>query len=232
MTASLGILVAAGGASRRFGGSPKLLAPLRGRPLFCHCLLTFAAAFPEAPIIVAVPADLQERFRSAAAECLPEAAMAHVAFVVGGGTRTESVGLALEHLRAHAAVLPAYVAVHDAARPYVTAATVQRCLDALEADASLDGVLAGRPCTDTIHTVDEAGLLVGTPPRNALRTAETPQVFRIEILIKAYAAYAAHLPSSLPTDEADLVLRSGPCRLAVVVPEEANPKITYAADLP
>jgi len=228
---SLGIIVAAAGLSRRFGDFPKLLELLQGKPLFCHCLLTFTDAFPEARIAVAVPATLLERFREAAAACLPNTALPRILFVVGGDSRTESVRLAMEALLAHGAA-PTFLAVHDAARPYCTAATLQRCLEALTADGSLNGVIAGRPCTDTIHTVDAAGLLTGTPPRVSLRAAETPQVFRTEALLCAYAAYAAKPSLPLPTDEADLVLRAGPCRLAVVVPDEANPKVTYAADLP
>ncbi len=232
MSASLGILIAAAGASRRFGEIPKLLEPLRGTPLFCHCLQTFGHAFPEAQIVVAVPADLQGRFQTAAADCLPKAALKRIVFTAGGETRTESVRLALTHLLSIVAVPPALVAVHDAARPYITADALKKCVAALETDASLDGALVGRPCTDTVHTVDEAGLVSGTPPRAFLCAAETPQLFRTEVLLCAYAAYAAKPSLPLPTDEADLVLRSGPRRIAVVMTGEANPKITYAADLP
>jgi 2-C-methyl-D-erythritol 4-phosphate cytidylyltransferase len=181
---------------------------------------------------MAVPAALLERFRTAAFAHLPEAICPRLSFAVGGTTRTESINLALKSLLSRTSAPPAFVAVHDAARPYVTADALKKCLGRLKADASLDGALVGRPCTDTVHTVDEAGLVIGTPPRAALCAAETPQVFRTEALLCAYAAYAAKPSLPLPTDEADLVLRSGPRRIAVVMTGEANPKITYATDLP
>ena len=148
-------------------------------------------------MIVAVPAD-----RAAPPD-----------FVAGGATRSESVRLALD-----AAPEATVFVVHDAARPLVTAGLVRRCIDALD---GFDGVIAAVPVTDTVKEVEE-GEIVRTPDRARLWAAQTPQVFRADVLRQA--------ASGAGTDDASLVEAAGG-RVRVVEGAPENFKVTRPLDV-
>ena len=225
----LAFIIAAGGASRRFGGEPKLLRQLDGIPLFCHCLLTFADAAPDAPMVLAAPQELLQRFSQAAQASLPAQLQRRLRIVPGGSSRSESIWHALQHLQASPDGLPELIAIHDAARPYCTAETLAKCLDALAQEAALQGVVASHPCTDTIHTVTAEGIITGTPERATLWCAETPQIFRSNALLDAYLH--GDWRTTQPTDDAQLMQLAGHTRIAVIHSTAPNGKITYITDL-
>ena len=79
------------------------------------------------------------------------------------------------------------VGIHDGARPLVTCDEITRTVDALAADAELAGAVLGVPTTDTIKVVDENGIVIATPDRRTIWRAQTPQIFRWEALLDAYA---------------------------------------------
>ena len=155
--------------------------------------------------------------------------------VDGGATRSQSVANAL------AAVGTELVAIHDAARPLVTAELVESVVATLVADPEADGAIAATPVTDTIkrardehllpfdaHRVNNAAEVVETVDRGALWAAQTPQVFRVEALRRALEADLAQVEAA--TDEAMLVEAAAGRVLIHPSPAE-NLKVTTPTDL-
>jgi len=120
------------------------------------------------------------------------------------------------------------IGIHDGARPLVTCAELQRAMDALAADTTLDGAVPAVPSVDTVKIVDERGIVVGTPERGRLFQAQTPQVFRRQILMNAYAQTDDILAAA--TDDAFLVEGIGG-RVILVEGSPENFKITDRTDL-
>lgn len=206
--ANLLIIAAAGMGSRLGRSEPKALVPLLGRPLISWTLDALAAvAF--AGQRVAVPPGRENRFEAAIG--------GSAGIVTGGHTRSESVRRAFESLDAGPADL---VCVHDAARPFVTAAETRSVLDAAEATGA---AIAGIPVVDTLKRV-EGNRIVSTVDREGLFAAATPQVFRGDLLARAFEA------TSDATDEAALVEELG--AIVVVVPiSRLSFKVTTPEDL-
>ena len=119
--------------------------------------------------------------------------------VLGGADRQESVcrGLAATNPEAD------YVAIHDGARPLVTADVIARTLESAQTFGS--GV-AAVALKDTVKRVDEDSVVVDTPPRDKLRAVQTPQTFEAGLIRKAHAAYAL---GERATDDAALAERMG-----------------------
>ena len=188
-----------------------------GRPLIAWCLDAFAAAESVGAVVIAVPPGHEPEF----------AALAPGAVVVAGGkTRSQSVGAALEHVESE------LVAVHDAARPLVTAGLVDTLVARLAAHPDASGVIAAAPLADTVKRatgIDPESLTVaGTESREHLWAAQTPQVFRTDELRVAHAADPARAASA--TDDAALVEAQGGTVLILEAPAR-NLKITTPADL-
>jgi 2-C-methyl-D-erythritol 4-phosphate cytidylyltransferase len=196
-------IIPAGGSGERLGADrPKAFVVCAGRPLVDWSIEVLASVCER--VVVAVPPGYEEG---------PDR-------VTGGPSRSASVRNALA-----AAPEATVVVVHDAARPLVTAELVQRCLAALD---GLDGAIAAAPVTDTIHTVDPGAVIASTPPRSALWAAQTPQVFRADILRRALATDDSTLAAA--TDDAALVVAVGG-RVRVVESPTGNVKVTTENDL-
>ncbi len=209
--ASVTAVIAAAGSGERLGaGGPKAFVPLAGRPLVEWSIAAMRAAAGVRSIVVACPPghvhDLGD---------------SDLGVVDGGATRSQSVANAL------AAVGTELVAIHDAARPLVTAALVEDVVATLVADPEADGAIAGVPVTDTIKRV-EGRLIEGTVDRDALWAAQTPQVFRVEALRRALAADPAQVEAA--TDEATLVEAAGG-RVLIHPASPRNLKVTTPLDL-
>jgi 2-C-methyl-D-erythritol 4-phosphate cytidylyltransferase len=212
-------LVLAAGRGERLGHPlPKGFVPLAGRPLLWHALAAMEAVAEIDRVVPVIPAGALGRYRTAIAGAPGLRKLAEP--VVGGRERQDS-------LRAGVAALPpgtTLVAVHDAARPCVRPDAVRRVIAAARAEGA---AILAVPVRDTIKRV-VAGLVVETPPRAECWAAQTPQVFRVEILRAALAK--AEAEGLLGTDDAQLVEALG---VAVrVVPGDAdNLKITGPEDL-
>jgi len=212
-------LVLGAGRGERLGHAlPKAFVPLAGRPLLAHALDALAAT-PEIDLVVPViPADARERFAEVAAALRCGEKLAAPA--IGGAERQDSVAAGL-------AVLPADIAlvvVHDAARPLVRPADVTRVVgEAGRCGAALLAV----PVGDTIKRVRD-GRIVETPARAECWAAQTPQVFRVELLREALAKAAAE--RRIGTDCAQLVEALG-VPVHVVEGDPGNRKVTRAEDL-
>jgi 2-C-methyl-D-erythritol 4-phosphate cytidylyltransferase len=210
-----GVVVAAAGAGLRMGTgvTRKQYLELAGSPVLLRSLAAFLA-HPSCRWVVAVlpPEDAADP---------PLSLPGDVALVPGGTTRSESVRAGLAALPAEADL----VLVHDAARPLVTRAVVDRVLDAA---ALGSGAVPAVPVTDTLKRVRDDGLVVETVDRSALWAAQTPQGFPRRMLLHAYDA--ALREGWVATDDAALVERSGG-RVVVVVGDPHNIKITRPEDL-
>ena len=185
--AQLLLIVAAGSGSRLGRGEPKALVPLAGRPMLSWALDAFLPLAFARVVITAPPDRVGEfsRIVGAAARVVP-----------GGDSRSESVRRGVE------ALAPAdgdVVAIHDAARPFVTATEIQAVL---RAAAQTGAAIAATPMVDTVKRTS-AGRVVETVDRDGLFGAATPQAFRAEVIRRAIAA------GGEATDEAALCERLG-----------------------
>ena len=212
----LGVIIAAGGSSQRYGDADKLTEMLDGIPVFAHSIKKFAAVIPGGSIVVAVHRDNIERYKLLAEKYLPGV---FLHWTAGGATRTQSVKNAL-------AMLPescSLVAVHDAARPLATADLLLRVAEAAE---RCGGAIAASKVVDSLKLGDDGNMILRSVPREAVWRAETPQVFNVEKFKKAYAA----LGDELCTDDAEVMKLAG-CQVALVETGFPNFKLTAPADM-
>ncbi|HEY1209114.1 MAG TPA: 2-C-methyl-D-erythritol 4-phosphate cytidylyltransferase [Terracidiphilus sp.] len=216
------ILPAAGLGTRMAGPQPKQFLILDGLPILIHSLRAFASVERVTAIYVAVRKPEMERVQAQIAEY---GFASQVRVVEGGDSRQESVSHALEALPAQPDDI---VLVHDAVRPLIDAATIDRTIDAvLEHGAAIVGL----PAVDTIKQVERTAhgaLITSTIPREFIVQAQTPQGFRVGLLRKAFAE--AIEDGFVGTDEASLLERAGQ-PVAVVHGSPVNLKITQPGDL-
>lgn len=209
----LGVVLCAAGRSLRMGGTDKIDYMLGGKPVHrwaAECLL----AYPQTTeLVIVVPAEKQAVFAAM------YASDARVKVCTGGATRQESVA---NGVRALGEV--DLVAVHDGARPFLR----QDLIDAVcHAAMEVGGAIPAVPVTDTIHVTRE-GLAVATPERSTLSAAQTPQIFRREIMLDVLRRVKEEHLSV--TDDCSATVACGyACR---IVPGSAdNMKITSPLDL-
>jgi 2-C-methyl-D-erythritol 4-phosphate cytidylyltransferase len=175
------LLVAAGAGERLREERPKAFVGLGELPLLAEPLRRLDESDWIDAIVVAVPAGWEEPAILLAEEL---SATKVVAAVTGGATRAESVRAALAEVPEEALV----VLVHDAARPLVGDAVIERVLAPLS--EGWDGVVPGLPVADTVKTVD-GDRVTGTLDRGALVAVQTPQAFLAPKLREAYAGELA-----------------------------------------
>jgi len=204
------------------GPQPKQFLYLDGVPILIHSLRAFAAVDRVTGIYVAVRKTEIERVEAQVAE-YGFSGKVHV--VEGGDNRQESVVHAL-------AAVPAgpddIVLVHDAVRPLIDTATIDRTIDAV---AQFGAAIVGLPAVDTIKQVERTAhgaLITATIPREFVVLAQTPQGFRFGVLQKAMADATAD--GFVGTDEASVIERAG-LPVAVVHGSQVNLKITQPGDL-
>lgn len=140
----------------------------------------------------------------------------------GGGTRAQTVLNTLEAMRSEVAE-DDWILVHDAARPGLTLPLLNQLLDELEND-EVGGLLA-LPLADTLKQSNADVRVEKTIPREGLWQAQTPQMFRFNLLHKALSGF-----DGAPTDEAQAVEALG-LQPKLVVGSLRNMKITYPQDL-
>ncbi len=216
------ILPAAGLGTRMAGPQPKQFLSLDGVPILIHSLRAFAAVKRVTAIYVAVRKPEVERVEAEIAE-YGFGGRVHV--VEGGDNRQESV---VNALAAVPAVADDIVLVHDAVRPLIDTATIDRTIDAV---AEYGAAIVGLPAVDTIKQVERTAhgaLITATIPREFIVLAQTPQGFRYGLLKKAMTEATAD--GFVGTDEASVIERAG-LPVAVVHGSQVNLKITQPGDL-
>ncbi|HEV2135195.1 MAG TPA: 2-C-methyl-D-erythritol 4-phosphate cytidylyltransferase [Terracidiphilus sp.] len=216
------ILPAAGLGTRMAGPQPKQFLALDGIPILIHSLRAFASVKRVTEIYVAVRKPEMERVEAQISE---HGFARRVHVVEGGEKRQESVANALASLQAADDDI---VLVHDAVRPLIDAATIERTIDAVSEHGA---AIVGLPAIDTIKQVERTAhgaVITSTIPREFIVLAQTPQGFRFGVLKAAFAEATAD--GFLGTDEASLVERAG-YPVAVVHGSQVNLKITQPGDL-
>jgi 2-C-methyl-D-erythritol 4-phosphate cytidylyltransferase len=209
------LLVAAGAGERLGIDRPKAFASLGGRPLLAESLDRLDRCPWVDAIVVAAPVGWEEPTILLAEEL---AATKVVSCVSGGATRADSVRAALADVPENALV----VLVHDAARPLLDDAVVERLLAPLA--EGFDGVVPAVPIPDTVKRVD-GSVVVETLDRDDLVGVQTPQAFLAPALRRAFDG-----DLSAATDCASLVERAGG-RVAVVDGDSRLMKVTTSSDL-
>lgn len=221
------VIVLAAGQGRRMGAAVnKVFLELAGEPVLLRSLRVFQQTAAVTQIVVAAaPGEADKVSALLAAGGITKAKTV----VEGGSTRLRSVAAALPYVSCTADL----VAVHDGARPLVSAADFQAVL-AAAADPGVVGAILAAPVTDTIKTIarpaeakpgEVIANIAGSPERELLWRALTPQVFAIEPLLEAYSRLDKDF-----TDDAALLAAAGG-EIALVWGSEENIKITTPLDL-
>lgn len=223
------MLIPAAGVGLRAGGAgPKQYQALAGRALVAHTLDAFRALGARLATLALVVAPEDERVAQALPDFpAPAAATGCTEWLLraGGATRADSVRQGLAALQARGASADDWVLVHDAARCLVTPAQIQSLIDAGRPDPV--GALLALPLPDTLKESDAQARVSATLPRERKWLAQTPQMFRIGLLVRALDA--AQQAGRVVTDEASAVEGLGLAPL--LVPGSArNFKITYPDD--
>jgi 2-C-methyl-D-erythritol 4-phosphate cytidylyltransferase len=216
-------ILLAGGDGNRFGPDlPKQFVRLAGEQILARSLRAIKAAGVDNIVVVANPNWLAET----QAVVVAEASTVPTRVVAGGATRNESTRNGLASLDA---APDDVIVVHDAVRPLVPIEVILRAIEPVASGAadSTDTVI---PSADTLVVV-EGGQVVEIPDRSRFRRGQTPQVFRHDVLVRAYDAAAAAGDMGA-TDDCSLVLRHVPgVRVLAVAGDEVNLKITTRIDL-
>jgi 2-C-methyl-D-erythritol 4-phosphate cytidylyltransferase/2-C-methyl-D-erythritol 2,4-cyclodiphosphate synthase len=213
---SVGVVIVAAGRGARLGAEvPKQFLDLGGRTILQRSVEAFDPHPAVDELVVVLPDDLVAVGPSLVSTTGP------CAFVAGGVRRQDSVRQGLERLSDGVDM----VLIHDAARPFVDAALVDRVIaEARETGAAVPAVQA----RDTVkHAESGAHLVSKTIPRDQVWLAQTPQGFRLDVLRAAVDGEAGGADA---TDEAMLVEQAGH-PVGLVTGDERNLKITTADDL-
>lgn len=197
---------------------PKPFLTLKGRTILERTLRVFLPLASLQQVIVATSGEFAAAARQILETVLPDEIAGQA--VIGGRERQHSIRNALDRTAEVDLVL-----VHDAVRPFVKLAHVEACC---RAASETGAALLGIPAKDTMKRVDEHRLVQQTPPRSSMWQAQTPQVFRKSLLVRAYEQ-AAH-DRFTGTDDASLVERLGEA-VKMVEGDRMNMKLTYPLDL-
>jgi len=207
-------------SAEKTGTSRKQFMLLEGSPILVHTVRKFAASDRVHEIVVAVRAEDIEWVGAMLAREVP----GRVRVVEGGNSRQQSVENALSALGPDTDL----VAVHDAVRPFIDLETIHKVLDeAAETGAAIVGVVP----VDTVKQVSRStgrARIRSTLPRDRLVLAQTPQVFRYDLLVRAFES--ARNDGFAGTDEASLVERLD-VEVNVVLGTDRNIKITKPGDM-
>ena len=208
-------LIVAGGTGTRAGGDmPKQYRRIGGVAVIARAFDALAAHPAIHGVHIVVGAGQEQLLDAALGERRP------ATITPGGATRRASVRAGLEAI---AVVPPTHVLIHDAARPFLPGAVIDRLIAALNATP---GAVPTLPVVDTLVRVDSAAL-GDTVSRDGLARVQTPQAFRFEAILAAHRDWSG---TAEPTDDAQVARQAG---LAVTaVPGDAMlDKLTHEADL-
>lgn len=208
-------IITCAGRGVRFGGN-KLLVKMNGVTVLEKTVREFVH-----PAVDEVVVTINPDYRDQYSEILIGRAGLPVTLVDGGEERFVSAMRGLE------ATTGSIICVHDGVRPFVNAELITRALDAgIEHGAAM----LGTPTVVQLKIVDDDEFITGSPDRSHSWLGQTPQVFRRELLEKAYALAVADKYARV-SDDADLVAQYTGHRVKIVHSEDYNIKITTRTDL-
>lgn len=214
-------IIAAAGTGERLGlKAPKAFVEMGGKPIIAHAIEVFQSSSRVDKIAVVIPSGFEVYCRDRVAVEYDFNKVSHIG--AGGARRQESIYIGLKMLINEGACL---VAVHDAARPLLSLDLLERTIDAAEV---FGAAIAALPMVDSLKCVESSDIISGTRPRQGLWRAQTPQVFRKDLLLKAHEA--ALSDGFFADDDSELVERLGH-KVRVVRGSPFNIKITTIEDV-
>jgi 2-C-methyl-D-erythritol 4-phosphate cytidylyltransferase len=216
--ATFAVILPAAGKSSRFGDIfyKKPFALLDGRPVWMYSAEKFSSRDDVKQMLIVISPEDREHFEE---KFGGNAAMLGIEIVEGGAERSDSVQAALARVRSDID----FVAIHDAARPCLTEDWIDRVFATAEQTGA---AILGTPVSSTLKRTAADKTIQETVPRDSLWEAQTPQVFRRQLLLDAYARRG----KEAATDDAQLIERL-PHPVTVVPCSAMNIKITSKEDL-
>ena len=214
------VIVAAGEGLRIGPNVPKPYLPLVGRAILLRTLDRVFGARSIEKVVMVIAASELSRCKGM---LRGDSALGQRPWVLqsGGATRQQSVKAGLEKIEGDTDI----VVIHDGARPFVSPALIERCIESADRNGA---VVVGLPARDTIKIVSDDHRVLSTPDRKTLWEIQTPQVFRREVIVEAHE-WAARSGFEA-TDDAMLVEQAGK-PVWVIDGEKTNLKITVPEDL-
>lgn len=212
------IIVAAGKGNRMGLGYNKVLAPLCGKPVIEWTIQSFVHSnLIDQLILVISPEDE----KAMAQICMPYIDKISLVMVLGGAERQDSVVNGMNALKDNIEV----VLVHDGARPFIDRDIIER---SIEHAYKHGAACAGVPVKDTIKIVNEGNIISSTPDRRFLWSAQTPQAFKKDFIVRAYnKAFQEGIRS---TDDAAIAESAG-FKVVMFQGSYRNIKLTSAEDM-
>lgn len=215
-------IVAAAGVGKRMGlDYPKQFLEIDGKPIFIKTLEVIENSSKVDGIIVVTNSEYMEKVSEF---CKKYKINKIKKIVAGGKERQDSIFNALLHVPETVKI----VGVQDGVRPFISLKYIEKSYEKLIKNNEIDGIVVGVPVKDTIKKIDEEGKIIETPNREKLFAAQTPQIFRKNILSRSYEV--AKKECFLGTDDSSLVERIGG-RVEVILGSYGNIKITTQEDL-
>jgi 2-C-methyl-D-erythritol 4-phosphate cytidylyltransferase len=214
-------IVAAAGVGKRMGlDYPKQFLEVDGKPIFIKTL----EVIEKSELVEGIIVVTNETYISRVEKLCDQFGITKIKKVVAGGKeRQDSIYNALLQIPKNT-----IVGVQDGVRPFIEKRYIEECHNKLMSELKLDGIVIGVPVKDTIKVVDKEGKIIKTPNRATLFAAQTPQVFRSEILRNAYKI--AQEDKFMGTDDSSLVERLGG-NIEFLMGSYKNIKITTPEDL-
>lgn len=217
--ANVSVIIPAAGAGSRMGTEiPKPFLTISGKSILGYAL----GCFNEPDIILEIIIPVSDTWKERVGQIIEESELnVPVTIVSGGSERMFSIKNGLDVVSDEAR----FVAIHDAVRPFLSKRLLSGLLEAVH---KYGAVVPGLPVTDTIKIIDKNNFVTASPDRKFLRAAQTPQLFRRELIREAYNK-AVH-DQFIGTDDASIVEHFGE-KVIFVEGESENFKITYREDL-
>ncbi len=213
------IIVAAGKGERMGSALPKPFLPLCGVPLLIHTLRSLDQSLSLKTIVLVIAPEREQLCRTMLNRHEP--LRCPVRLVHGGAERQDSVRCGLAALDPECDI----VAIHDAARPFITAPIVE---ESIRVAAQAGAALVAVPVSDTLKRADAAQTVVETVSRQGLWLAQTPQTFRVDSIRAAHQR--AQDEGITVTDDAALIEKMGGT-VQIVPGDRRNFKLTSPEDL-
>lgn len=212
------VILAAGLGKRMQAGHNKQFIEICGQSVLTHTLTVFAQIPEIAKIVLVVRAGEEDTCRN----MIPEIAENKTVLAIGGKERQDSVHNGIRAITWECE----YILIHDGARPLVTEEVIRRTLLAAQNSGA---AICAVPVKDTIKQADSDGNVLATIPRESLWAVQTPQVFRADLIRRAYEN--AYVHNHYGTDDASLVEYLGE-KIKIVTGDYENIKITTPEDIP
>ena len=213
------VVPAAGSGTRMGEETPKPYLKIAGKTILEHTLLQFRQVDAIKELIVSTSEFYKDQTREIVKSVFGDL---ELTVIEGGSERQESVFKALQYVSDSVDL----IAVHDAVRPFVSRQLIIECIRAASGP-EFDGAILAAPAKDTIKEVENARYVVATPERERMWQAQTPQIFKREVLMRAYNN--ARKSKHMGTDDSSLVEMNGG-RVSIIKSTTDNFKITYPLD--